>query len=159
MAQPAKWAMRKSAQATPENSRYRANERFPPGPPPVPFRVPALDRSLARRLQRARRARALEPDDGRRHRRDRRADDPNRRQVARRLRVMQLPRVRPRPRDHRERPEVPGCLGNAPELVTHARQPDPLSANRGAPDGAPGMRGLARDSHDHIDPPFRYPGP
>ena len=37
------------------------------------------------------------PDDGRGHRRDRRPHDPRRRTVAGRLRLLQLPRLRPRP--------------------------------------------------------------
>ena len=55
-----------------------------------------LGRSLARRLLGSGRARAVEPDDGRRHRRDRRPHDPDRRPLARRLRLVQLPRLRPR---------------------------------------------------------------
>ena len=62
-----------------------------------------VGRSLARRLQRPRRARADASDDRRRHRRDRRPHDPSRRPVARRLRLVQLPRFRSRSGDHRAR--------------------------------------------------------
>ena len=53
----------------------------------------------------------LAPDDGRGHRRDRRAHDPHRRPLAGRLRLVQLPRLRPRPRDHRRGPGVPATRG------------------------------------------------
>ena len=133
------------------------HERFPPGWPPVAVRLAALDRSLARRLQRARRAGAVQPDDGRRHRRDRRPDDPNRRPVAGRFRLLQLPRIRPRSRDHRGHPRVPREVGDASKLVADARQPRPLSADRGAPDRAARLRGRAGHPDDHPDPPVRDP--
>ena len=133
------------------------HERFPPGWPPVAVRLAALDRSLARRLQRAGRAGALQPDDRRRHRRDRRPDDPNRRQVAGRFCLLQLPRIRPRSRDHRGHPRVPRQVGDASELVADARQPRPLSADRRAVDRAPRLRGRAGHPDDHPDPPLRDP--
>ena len=61
----------------------------------------ALGGALAFDVRRSRRSPRLEPDDGRRHRRGRRPHDPDRRALARRLRVVQLPRLRPRPGDHR----------------------------------------------------------
>ena len=116
-----------------------------------------MDRSLARSLQRARRARAVEPDDGRRHRRDRRPDDPHRRPVAGRLRLLQLPRLRSRPRDHRRSPRVPREVGDASELVADARQPRALPADRGAARRAPRLRRRARHPDDHAHPPVRDP--
>ena len=59
----------------------------------------------------------MAPDDGCGDRRGRWADDPGRRPVAGGLRVVQLPRLRPRPRDHRRDSRVPRGVGNAPELV------------------------------------------
>ena len=63
----------------------------------------AVARSLARDRRRPLGADGEPPDDGRGHRRGRRPHDPRRRPVARRLRLLQLPRLRPRPRDHRRR--------------------------------------------------------
>ena len=72
--------------------------------------------------------------------------------MARRLRLLQLPRVRPRSRDHRGGPQVPRAVGHAPELVAHARQPRSLRADRGAADRAARLRGRARDPDDHAHP-------
>ena len=119
------------------------------GAGPVP---PAVDRALARHLPRPVDAEGLASDDGRRHRRDRRSHDPRRRPLAGRLRVLQLPRLRPRPRDHRRGPRLPRRLGHAPELVAPARQPGALRGDRGAADRAAGLRGLARPPDDHPHP-------
>ena len=73
-------------------------------------------------------------------------------QLARRLRVVQLPRLRPRPRDHRRGPGLPRRVGHAPELVAPARQPGPLRADRGAAHRAARLRGLARPADDHAHP-------
>ena len=73
-------------------------------------------------------------------------------QLARRLRLLQLPRLRPRPRDHRGGPRVPRRLGHASELVAPARQPGALRGDRGAPDRAARLRGLARPADDHPHP-------
>ena len=97
------------------------------------------------------------PDDGCGHRGDRRPHDPRRRAVARRLRLLQLPRLRPRPRDHRRGPGVPRAVGHAPELVAAARQPRPVRADRGAPDGAARLRGLAGAADDHAHPQLGDP--
>ena len=93
-------------------------------------------------------------DDGRDHRRDRRPDDPDRRPLAGGFRVVQLPRIRPRPRDHRGYPGVPREEGNASKLVTDARQPCPLRGYRGALDRASGLRGRAGHPDDHPNPPL-----
>ena len=68
----------------------------------------------------------------------------DRRPLAGRLRVLQLPRLRPRPRDHRRDPRVPRRVGHASELVAAARQPGALRGDRVAPDRAARQRGLAR---------------
>ena len=119
---------------------------------PTRVSTQALARALARDLPRPLRAQGLASDDGRGHRRDRRAHDPRRRPLAGRLRVLQLPRLRPRPRDHRRGPGLPRRVGHAPELVAPARQPGALRADRGAPDGAARRRGLARAADDHAHP-------
>ena len=113
---------------------------------------------MAGGVRRPGRAEALEPDDRRRDRRDRRPNDPCRRPVARRLRLVQLPRLRPRSRDHRLDPGLPGEVGHAPELVAPARQPGALRADRGAPDRAARLRGLARAADDHAHPHVGHPG-
>ena len=117
-----------------------------------------LDRALARDPPGHRVAARRAPDDGRRRRRDRRSHDPHRRAVARGLRLVQLPRLRSRPRDHRRDPRLPGRLGHAPELVAAARQPRPLRADRGALDRAARLRGLAGAAHDHAHPRVGDPG-
>ena len=76
----------------------------------------------------------------------------DRRPLAGGLRLVQLPRVRPRPRDHRRRPRVPRRVGNAPELVAAARQPGALRGDRGAAHRAARLRGLARAADDHAHP-------
>ena len=73
-------------------------------------------------------------------------------QLARGLRLVQLPRLRPRPRDHRGGPGLPRRVGHASELVAAARQPGPLRADRGAADRAARLRGLARAADDHAHP-------
>src|SRR3954449_6314601 len=105
--------------------------------------APSVGRALAGDLPGPGRPEGVPPDDGRGHRRDRRPHDPRRRPVAGRLRLLQLPRLRPGPRDHRRDPGLRGRVGHAPELVSPARQPDPLRADRGAPHRAAGLRGLA----------------
>ena len=106
-------------------SRSRVSDQQPrPQPPPV-------GRALARHLPRPAGAEGLAPDDGRGHRRGRRPHDPDRRPLAGRLRVLQLPRLRPRPRDHRGDPRLPRRLGHPPELVAAARQPGHLRGDRG----------------------------
>ena len=102
-------------------------------------------------------AEGVASDDGRRHRRDRRPHDQDRRSLARRLRVVQLPRLRPRSRDHRGDPRVPRCLGHPPELVATARQPRHLRADRGAAHRDARQRGLARPADDHAHPHVRDP--
>ena len=127
---------------------------------PTPARGPrrrrasprAVARALARDLPRPVRAQGVASDDGRGHRRDRRPHDPHRRPLAGRLRLLQLPRLRPRPRDHRRRPGLPRRVGHAPELVAPARQPGALRGDRGAADRAARLRGLARAADDHPHP-------
>ena len=113
---------------------------------------------MARGLPRSRRARTLESDDGRRRRRDRRPDDPHRRPVARRLRLLQLPGLRSRPRDHRLRAARARALGHPSKLVAPARQPGPLRADRRALDGARRSRGRPRLADDHPDSHVGDPG-
>src|SRR5437588_1841249 len=117
-----------------------------------------LDRQVARGRPRPRRARAVEPDDRRGHRGDRRTHDPCWRPLARRLRLVQLPRLRPRPGDHRCDPRVRGEVGNASELVTPARQSGPLQRDRRAADCAARRRGQAHAADDHLDPHVGDPG-
>ena len=66
----------------------------------------------------------IEEIDGRRIR--------DRRPLAGRLRLVQLPRLRPRPGDHRRRRRDGPPVGHAPELVAAARQPAALPGDRGA---------------------------
>jgi len=113
--------------------------------------------SLARGLLRSGRARAVEPDDGRRDRRDRRPDDPHRRSLARRFRVVQLPRFRPRSRGHGRDPGIRREVGHAPELVAAPREPGALRADRGAPHRAARSSRRARVPDHHLDPPVRDP--
>ena len=101
----------------------------------------------------------LPPHDGRRHRGDRRPAHPDRRPVVVRLRLVQLPRVRPPPRDHgvggrghppsgAPIPAGPGCSGN-PRLYVEIE--DRLTE----------LLGRARHAgpaHDHAHPYFRDPG-
>ena len=112
----------------------------------------ALARALARDVRRPRGAAVVAPDDGRRHRRGERPHDPRRRPVAGRLRVVQLPGLRPRSGDHRRRARVPRRVGHAPELVAPARQPRAVRGDRGAPDRPARLRGLARAADDHAHP-------
>ncbi len=118
-----------------------------------------VDRPLARGLPRSRGARTHAPDDRCGHRRDRRPDDPDRRQVARRLRVVQLPRLRSGSDDHRRDPGVHPPVGHASELVAAARQPCPLRTHRGSPDRAPRLRRHAHPPDDHADPHVGDPDP
>ena len=128
------------------------------GCPPNPFRgsatcvPPRLARPLARDGSRPDRPQRDASDGRRRDRRDRRPHDPHRRPVAGRLRLVQLPRLRPRPRDHRRDPGLPRRLGHPPELVAAARQPGALRADRGAADRAARLRGHARPADDHPHP-------
>ena len=112
----------------------------------------ALDRALARDLSRPLRAQGLASDDGRGHRRDRRAHDPHRRPLAGGLRLLQLPRLRPRPRDHRRGPGLSRRVGHASQLVAPAGQPRPLRGDRGSPDLAARRRGHARAADHHPHP-------
>ena len=98
-------------------------------------------------------------DDGCGHRRDRWPDDPNRRPLARGLRVVQLPRLRPRRGDHRVRGAGARALGHPSELVAAPRQPRAVRADRGPAHGAAGVRGLAGPAHDHAHPHVRDPAP
>ena len=85
-------------------------------------------------------------------------DDPHRRSLARRLRVVQLPRVRPRPRDHRRGPGLPRRVGHAPQLVAPARQPAPVRGDRGAAHRARSARGRPRAADHHPHPHVGDPG-
>src|SRR4051812_11326119 len=118
---------------------------------------PSVDRALARHVPRPPGPQGVASDDGCGHRRDRRPHDPHRQRLARRLRLVQLPRVRPRPRDHRGGPRVPGPLGHAPELVAPARQPGALRADRGAAHRPARRRGHAAPADDHAHPHVRDP--
>ena len=117
-----------------------------------------LGRSLACRLLGSGGARALESDDGRGHRGDRRPHDSHRRQVARGLCVLQLPRLRSRARDHRGGSRLSRPVGNASELVAPAGQPGPLRANRRAARQAARRRGCSRPADDHAHSLLRDPG-
>ena len=125
--------------------------------PTTRSKPPPVGRALARHLRRPAGAEGLAPDDGRRHRRDRRPHDPDRRPLAGRLRVVQLPRLRPRSRDHRGDPRLPRHMGHPPELVAAARQPGHLRGDRDAADRDARQRGLARPAHDHAHPHVRDP--
>ena len=76
----------------------------------------------------------------------------DRRSLAGRLCLLQLPRLRPRPRDHPGDPRLPGSVGHASELVAAARQPGAVRADRGTADRAARLRGLARTADDHAHP-------
>ncbi len=108
---------------------------------------------------RSRPAQGLAPDDGRGHRRAARAPDPRRRPVARRLRVVQLPRLRSRRGDHRQGARAPCAVGHPPVLVAPARQPAPLPRDRRADDRPPRLRGRAVAPDDHADPLVGHPDP
>ena len=112
----------------------------------------------AHRSARPHEADALASDDGRRDRRGRRAHDPRRLAVARGLRLVQLPGLRSRSRDHRRGARLPGRVGHPPELVAPAGQPRAVRADRGAPDGAAGQPRLARAADDHAHPHVGHPG-
>ena len=55
-------------------------------------------------------------------------------------------------------PGLPRRVGHAPELVAPARQPGAVRADRGAPDRAARLRGLARPADDHPHPHVGDPG-
>ena len=93
-------------------------------------------------MRRSRRSARDESDDGRRHRPGRRAHDPDRRPLARRLRIVQLPRLRPRARDHRRGRAGAARVGYASELVAAPREPGAVRADRDASHRAPRVRGL-----------------
>src|SRR3954453_21240099 len=118
---------------------------------------PSVDRALARHVPRPPGPQGVASDDGCGHRRDRRPHDPNRRALAGRLRLVQLPRLRPRPRDHRGRPRVPEHVGHAPELVAPARQPSPVRGHRVAAHRPARLRGHAPAADDHAHPHVRDP--
>ena len=117
-----------------------------------PCRGAARDRAAVARALARDRQRPLRPSDashdGRRHRRGRRADDPRRRPLARRLRLVQLPRVRPRPRDHRA-VRSSSSAGAPTQLVAAARKPRSLRGDRGAPSMLGSRTRLSADDHAH----------
>ena len=97
--------------------------------------------------------RAGAPDDGRGHRRDRRPHDPRRRPVAGGLRLLQLPRLRSRPR--RSSTRCPAYLerwGTHPSWSRLLGSPRALRGDRGAADRAARLRGHARAADDHPHP-------
>ena len=100
------------------------------------------------------------PDDGCRDRRAAGPSDPDRRPVARRLRVVQLPRLRPRAGDHRRGPRIPRPSG------ARTRPGPGSSAIRGCipqieeeMTDAPRLRGRPRAADDHPHPHVGDPGP
>ena len=101
----------------------------------------------------------LPPDARRRDRRAGRPADPDRRPVALRLRVVQLPRLRPRPRDRRCRPRVPRRVGHPPVVVPTPREPGAVRGDRGQGDGARRGRGHAAVPDDHTHPHVGHPDP
>ena len=99
------------------------------------------------------------PDARRGHRRAGGTPDPDRRPLARGLRLLQLPGPRPRPGGHRGGPRVPREVGDPPVLVAAARQPRPVRTARGDHHGAARVRGLAAPADDHPHPHVRDPRP
>ena len=104
-------------------------------------------------------AEGVPPDARRGHRRAGGTPDPDRRPLARGLRLLQLPGPRPRPGGHRRGPRVPREVGHPPVLVPAARQPRPVRTARGDHHGAARVRGLAAASDDHPHPHVGDPGP
>jgi len=97
--------------------------------------------------------------DGRRHcRGDRRPADPGRRPLAGRLRLLQLPRARPRPRGDRPGACLPGPLGDPSQLGQGDRQPGALPAGRDGGQRAARGRGRPRLPHPDPYPQRRAPG-
>ena len=89
--------------------------------------------------------------------------DPHRRSLALRLRLLQLPGFRPSPGDHPVGRARALAMGHAPELVPVARQSSPVRRDRGAahrPTRSTRLTG-APDNHDHSlfgDPGARRSG-
>ena len=117
----------------------------------------SLARALARHLRRSRGAAGDAPDDRRRHRRDRRPHDPRRRPLAGRLRLLQLPRLRPRPRDHRRGPGDLERWGTHPSwsrLLGSPRLYEEIEERLTDLLGARGHAGAADDHpHPHVGDP------
>ena len=88
-----------------------------------------------------------------------RTPDPDRRPLARGLRLVQLPGLRPRSGDHRRGPRVPREVGHPPVLVPAARKPRAVRADRGDHDRAARVRGLAAAPDDHPHPHVGDPDP
>ncbi len=130
-----------------------------PGGQAAPTRERRLARAVDGHRGGSRAPEGVPPDARRGHRRAGGPPDPDRRPLARGLRLLQLPRPRPRPGDHRRGPRVPREVGHPPVLVPAARQPRPVRADRGDHDGAARVRGLAAPPDDHPHPHVRHPGP
>ena len=146
------------------SQRSRADRPLRAAPPARRRQAaPAQQRHVARLVElrglRPRPPEGVAPDDGRGHRRTARTPDPRRRPVARRLRVVQLPRLRPRRGDHRRGPGAPRAMGHAPVVVATPRQPAAVPGDRRADDGAPRLRGRPAVPDDHVDPLVGHPDP
>jgi hypothetical protein len=99
------------------------------------------------------------PDGRRGGRPGRRPDDQGRRPLAGRLRLLQLPRSRPRPRGPGRHPRLSGPLGDPPQLGPRDRQPGLVRAGGGRGRRPARGRGRARLPDPDPHPQRRPPGP